>query len=175
MVRAIAEILKAKGVIKFGEFILTSGKKSDFYIDIKKVTTNPDVLNLIAENMGEAIRKEKPLRIAGLAVGAIPIATAISLKTNIPMLIIRKEKKEHGMGRLIEGEINPGEKIIIIEDVSTTGGSIIEAVKIVRDLGGIVEKAFVVVDRLEGAAENLKFHGIELVPLITVRDLGVKK
>ncbi|MCS4541678.1 MAG: orotate phosphoribosyltransferase [Euryarchaeota archaeon] len=175
MLRALTNALKEKGVIKFGDFTLTSGRKSNYYIDIKKAATDPALLNMISGDMSELVKKEKPAKIAGIAIGAIPIATAISLRTNIPMVIVRKQTKEHGIERLVEGEINLGEKVVIIEDVSTTGGSIIEATKAVRDLGGIVEKAFVVVDRLEGASESLKMHGIILVPLITVQDLGVRK
>ena len=98
----------------------------------------------------------------------VPIATAVSLESKLPLLMIRKEKKGYGTSKLIEGELNEGDDVIVVEDVSTTGGSLLKAIKAIEENGGNVVRAFVVVDRQEGAIEEFKNHGIDLEPLITV-------
>ncbi|AEF97166.1 orotate phosphoribosyltransferase [Methanotorris igneus] len=172
--RELIELLKEVGCIKFGEFILASGKKSNYYIDIKKATTNPKVLKCIAKLIKEYIKNED-VKVAGVELGSVPIATAVSIETDKELLIIRKKPKDYGTKNKIEGELNKGDKVVVVEDVTTTGGSVIKAVNEIRENGGIVEKVFVVVDRLEGAKENLKNIGVELIPLVTIEDLGVKR
>ena len=154
-----------KKAVKRGEFTLASGKKSDYYINIKEVYTKPEVLKEIAVKMAEIIEGKKIDKIAGVAIGAIPIAVALSLQTGIPFVIVRKEKKNHGTSSKIEGEIKEGEKVVIVEDVTTTGGSVINAIEALRSLGCICKEALVVVDREEGAEENLKRKGVKLISL----------
>lgn len=98
-------------------------------------------------------------RVAGPALGAVPIATAVALHAGIPMLMIRKAQKDYGTSQLIEGELKTGDKVIVVEDVTTTGHSLLKAVRAVQDNGGVVERTFVVVDREEGAVEELKKTG----------------
>ncbi|EHP86243.1 orotate phosphoribosyltransferase [Methanotorris formicicus] len=172
--KELIELLKEVGCIKFGEFILASGKKSPYYIDIKKATTNPKVLKCIAKLIKEHI-KDEDVKVAGVELGSVPIATAVSIETDKDLLIIRKKPKDYGTKNKIEGELNKGDKVIVVEDVTTTGGSVIKAVNEIRENGGVVEKVFVVVDRLEGAKENLKNVDVELIPLVTIEDLGVKR
>lgn len=160
--------------VKKGEFTLTSGKKSSYYIDIKKAYTDPAVLKEIVRGMKRIIGSEKFDRIAGLELGAVPLATALSLNTGIPFIIIRKEDRRHGTTSRIEGNLRKGEHVIVVEDVATTGGSLLSAVDAVREENCICEKAIVVVDRLEGAGKALKKKGVELIPLTTVKDLGIK-
>jgi orotate phosphoribosyltransferase len=102
--KELIRLLKDNNVVKFGEFTLSSGKKSNYYIDIKKAITNPKILKTIAILINKEFKDEKIDKIAGPALGAVPIATAISLESNIPLLMIRKEKKEYGPSKLIEGE-----------------------------------------------------------------------
>jgi len=172
--KELIELLKEVGCIKFGEFTLASGKKSNYYIDIKKATTNPKVLKCIAKLIKEYI-KDEDVKVAGVELGSVPIATAVSIETDKDLLIIRKKPKDYGTKNKIEGELNRGDRVVVVEDVTTTGGSVIKAVNEIRENGGVVEKVFVVVDRLEGAKKNLKNIDVELIPLVTIEDLGVKK
>lgn len=165
----LKESLKECGAFKTGEFTLTSGKKSNFYVDIKQASTNPKILREIAKCMAEHLKEEE--KIAGMELGAVPLAVALALETNLPYLIIRKGEREHGMGKLIEGEMKKDDNIILVEDVTTTGSSLIKAAEIIRKEGGRVERALVVVDREEGAFELLKEHGLELVPMVMVSEM----
>ena len=109
-------------------------------------------------------------KIAGPALGAVPIATAVSLESGKPLLMIRKEKKGYGTSKLIEGNLIEGDNVILVEDVTTTGGSLLKAINAILDNGGVVKKAFVVVDREEGAMETFANEGITLEPLISVSE-----
>jgi len=166
----LIDILKENQVFKTGKFTLSSGKESDYYIDMKKAITEPNILKTIAELINQAISTDNIDKVAGPALGAVPIATAISLQSNIPLLMIRKEKKGYGTSKLIEGELNEGDNVIVVEDVTTTGGSLIKAIKAIQENGGIVKKAFVVVDREEGAFYEFEKENIIFEPLITVSE-----
>ncbi|AFK22533.1 orotate phosphoribosyltransferase [Pyrococcus sp. ST04] len=162
-----------EGCIKFGHFVLTSGKESNYYIDIKKLITNPKALKIIAKMIKEKA-EELNLeydKVAGPELGAVPIATALSLETEKPLLIIRKKKKEYGTGKQIEGEIKEGDRVLLVEDVTTTGGSVLRAAKILENEGAKVVGIFVVVDREEGAKENIEKEGYKLYPLVLVSEL----
>ena len=137
---------------------------------MKKAITDPNILKTIATLINLSIEKENVDKVAGPALGAVPIATALSLESKIPLLMIRKEKKGYGTSKLIEGELNPGDNVVIVEDVSTTGGSLLKAIKAIEDNGGKIIRAFVVVDREEGAIEAFKKEGIPLEPLISVSE-----
>ncbi|MFH1773402.1 MAG: orotate phosphoribosyltransferase [Methanobacteriota archaeon] len=165
----LAEMMKC--AVKKGDFTLASGKRSSYYIDIKKAYTNPKILRELVKEIAKLIKNEKVDRVAGVAVGGIPLAAGVSLELGIPFLIVRKEKKEHGTERLIEGELKAGEKIVVIEDVTTSGGSALAAVEVIREKKLICNKVIVVVDRLEGAGELLKKHDIMLVSLLTAKEL----
>jgi orotate phosphoribosyltransferase len=173
--KELIELLKEKEVIKFGKFKLSSGKESSYYVNMKMAITNPKILKSIANIVSNQISADKIDKVAGPALGAVPIATAISLESSIPMLMIRKAKKDYGTSELIEGELVKGDSVMIIEDVTTTGGSLIKAIKAIEDNGGSVKKAIVVVDRAEGAIENLKKEGIDLEPLISIDDFKTLK
>jgi len=166
----LIELLSERNVIQRGKFVLSSGRESDYYVDIKRAITDPEVLDVIARLIKGEV--EDADRIAGPALGAVPIATAVSLYSRKPLLMIRKEKKGYGTSKLIEGELNNGERVAVVEDVTTTGGSLLRAVRAIKENGGVVERTFVVVDREEGAVEEFKKRGIELIPLISVSDFG---
>lgn len=166
---SLKETLVECGAVKFGKFVLTSGKESDYYVDIKRASTNPRILSLIAEEMSKHLEGED--KIAGLELGAVPIAVSLSLKTGIPYLIVRKEKREHGTGKQVEGELRKGESVVVVEDVTTTGGSVVNTVEILREEGGLVEKVLTVVDREEGARERLEDAHVRLIPLVRRSDL----
>ncbi len=160
------ELLKV-GAIKFGDFVLTSGKKSRYYVDIKDAATNPTVLGMIAQVFSTMTSECK---LAGVELGAVPLLVATAVKKSVPYLIIRKERK-HGTGKLTIGEVVAGEKIEIIEDVVTTGNSVLKAASYLRENGAEVSNVYCVVDREEGGAELLKENGLTLKPIIRISDM----
>lgn len=166
----LMQLLKENDVIKFGDFTLSSGKKSNYYVDMKKAITEPEILKCAAEMITDEISDKNIDKIAGPALGAVPIATATSLISGKPMLMIRKEKKSYGTSKQIEGELNPEDNVIIVEDVTTTGGSLLKAIDVIEDNDGKIIQAYVIVDREEGAAETFKKRGIELKPLLTITE-----
>lgn len=161
--------LKECGAIKFGRFVLTSGAISDYYIDIKKASTEPKILKLIAQQMSDYTKGYDML--AGMELGAVPLVVALALETGIPYVIIRKEKREHGTGKQIEGSDVKGKSVLIIEDVTTSGSSVIKTIQILRENNAEVEKVLVVVDRETGAREQLKKLEVEFIPLISVSEI----
>lgn len=170
----LMDLLEKNQVIKFGKFILSSGKESDYYVDMKRAITNPEILQTIAEIINSKIENDNIDRIAGPALGAVPIATAISLHSKIPLLMIRKEKKGYGTSKLIEGDLRENDNVIVVEDVTTTGNSLLKAIDAIEDNGGFVKRAFVVVDRCEGAQDNFNKKGTKLEPLISIEEFMKK-
>ncbi|NJE85319.1 orotate phosphoribosyltransferase [Thermococcus sp. CX2] len=172
----LIELIFQEEAILFGHFVLTSGKESDYYINVKKLITNPKALKLIARLMKSRV-EEMGLefdRIAGPELGAVPIATALALETDKPLIIVRKKKKEHGTGKQIEGEINPGDRILLVEDVTTTGGSVLRAAEILEKQGAEVVAISVVVDREEGAKEKIE-EKYTFLPLVSVSELFARR
>lgn len=165
----LIRLLKGCGALKFGKFILTSGKESNYYVDIKLAVTKPEILSKIAEMMMEHVENEK--LIAGMELGAVPIATALSLKTKKPFLIIRKGERNHGTMKQIEGDFSAGDTVVVVEDVCTTAGSLVKSIEILRNAGCVVEKAIVVVDREEGCGEALAAKNVKLISLLKAREL----
>ncbi|MCQ5375790.1 MAG: orotate phosphoribosyltransferase [Methanomassiliicoccales archaeon] len=171
--QALKDALLSCGALMYGDFTLASGKKSGYYIDIKKATTDPSVLSVIADGMLTVLTKRniKYDKIAGVVLGSVPLAVALSLKTGIPFLMIRREKKDHGTGKMIEGSIESGDRVIVIEDVVTSARSAAEAVTLLRESGAIVDFVVAVVDREEGGRDYLKSMNIELISLLSSNDL----
>ncbi len=161
--------LKDVGAIKFGRFVLTSGAISDYYIDIKKASTDPTTLRLIAEQMSQYTKGYDML--AGMELGAVPLVVALALETNIPYVIIRKEKREHGTGKQIEGGDVKGKNVLLVEDVTTSGGSVVKSIQVLRENQAEVEKVLTVVDREAGAKDLLKKLEVEFIPLVTVSEI----
>ena len=167
--KELIELLKECGAIQFGRFVLTSGAVSDYYIDIKKASTEPAVLKKIAEAMVEYAKGYDI--IAGMELGAVPLVVALSLETNIPYVIIRKEKKEHGTSKQIEGGEVKGKKVLLIEDVTTSGKSVVKSIKIIRENKAKVDEVLAVVDRESGAEEKLRNADVSFIPLLSVSDI----
>jgi len=161
--------LKGCGAIQFGRFVLTSGAISDYYIDIKKASTDPKILKIIAQQMSDYTKGYDML--AGMELGAVPLVVALALETGIPYVIIRKEKREHGTGKQIEGGDVKGKSVLVIEDVTTSGGSVIKTIQILRENNAEVEKVLVVVDRENGAREQLQKLEVEFIPLVSVSEI----
>ena len=167
--RELIEHLKECGAIQFGRFVLTSGAVSDYYIDIKNASSNPKILKILAKELVEYTQGYD--LIAGMELGAVPLIVALSLETDIPYVIIRKEKREHGTSKQIEGEDVKGKRVIIIEDVTTSGGSVVKSIQILRENKAIVDEVVVVVDRESGAEEKLRNVDVSFIPLLSVSDI----
>ena len=168
---SLCDNLKECGAIKFGDFTLASGKKSKYYIDIKKASAIPKILKLIASEIAEKIKVNSidADYIGCVALGGVPIAVAVSLETDLPLIIIRKEAKEYGTKGQIVGDFIKNSKVLMVEDVATTGGSVMKAIKLLRDEGLIIKDVIVVVDREEGASAALAVESVELTPLVKDR------
>jgi len=153
-----------------GEFLLRSGKISNEYFDKYKFESLPELLNPISEHMTELIPAGTEV-LAGLEMGGIPLSSAISLKTGMPSIFVRKKAKEYGTRKLAEGSDFSGKKVCVVEDVVTTGGQIIESVKELRELGAIIDSVMCVIVREPKAFENLETAGLKLIPLFTMEEL----
>jgi len=176
----LLEIIKEKSLLK-GHFKLVSGAVSDYYLDMKPTTLDPEGAALIAEIIYSMLVNDGDIAsgdiaaIGGLELGAVPIIAAVCARSwpERPLngFIVRKEKKGHGTDKKIDGNFRPNTTVVLFEDVTTKGGSVLQAVEAVRERGAKVKKIITVVDRLEGAAENLHKQGIPLVAIFTTRDL----
>ncbi len=167
--RGFVAALRACGALQFGTFTLASGRTSSYYVDIKRAVTRPDLLRTIADGMAPYARDAD--RIAGVELGAVPIAAAVSLASGKPYLMVRKAAKEHGTKHDFEGELNRGEHVLFVEDVVTTGGTLRSAVERLREHGARIDDVVVVVDREEGGSETLASIGVTLHALLRARDL----
>lgn len=165
----LRDALVACGAVRFGDFTLASGAKSKYYVDIKRASTNPEVLRLIGEGLGARAKGAK--RIAGMELGAVPLAAAAALASGVPFLMVRKKAKEYGTTSRIEGPFSAGEDVVVVEDVTTSGGSSVEAVKVLREAGLNVVKVVTVVDREAGAAKAFGDLGVPLEALVTASEL----
>jgi orotate phosphoribosyltransferase len=161
--------LKACGALQFGSFTLASGKTSTYYIDIKKAVTRPELLRTIGEAMAPYAARAD--RIAGVELGAVPIAAAVSLASGKPYLMVRKTTKEHGTKKEFEGELAKGDRVLFVEDVITTGGTLRGAIERLRAQGAVIEDVVAVVDREEGGKIGLAEITVRLHALVTAKDL----
>ncbi|ODS40215.1 orotate phosphoribosyltransferase [Candidatus Altiarchaeales archaeon WOR_SM1_SCG] len=160
----ISKLLLDCDAVKFGEFIGSSGRKLPYYVDLRLIPSYSGIFHKIVDSYIELIEKDKIVfdRIAGVPIGALPFASAVAYKMKKPLLILRKEPKVHGRGRQLEGILNKGEKVLIIEDLVTTGGSVVKTKKVLEDEGAVISDVVVILDRLECGNENLKNHGLKL-------------
>jgi orotate phosphoribosyltransferase len=167
LARRIADVALLRG-----EFTLRSGRKSNYYLDKYLFETQPDILAALGKMFAERIPADVQ-RIAGPELGAISLAAAASMASGKPFVIVRNQKKGYGSGKLIEGLIKPGDNVQIIEDVLTTGGQVLEAVKSLESAGAKVVGILGVLDRQEGARQNIESAGYKFDALYTTADLGI--
>jgi orotate phosphoribosyltransferase len=157
-----------------GDFVLRSGRRSRYYLDKYRLTTEPSILR----DIGQALAVRLPAntqRVAGPELGAVPLATAVSLATGLPSILVRGAAKSYGTERRFEGVMHPDDNVVLIEDVVTTGGQAIESAKALRESGAHVPLVLVVVDREEGAAEAMADAGFSFESLFTTTSLGLAK
>ena len=168
---ALADGLLSAGCIKFGDFTLKSGLTSPIYIDLRRIISHPRLLAEVAQAYFPILSNLQFSRLAGLPYAAIPIATAISLAGNYPMIYPRKEAKTYGTKVEIEGEYQAGETALVIDDLATTGGSKFEAIEKLTAVGLVVKDVVVLIDRQSGAKESLEQAGYTMHAVLTISQL----
>lgn len=176
--RRLQELIRERA-LKFGEFTLVSGQKSSYYLDGKQVTLHSEGLRLVALGMLELLEGVEFDAVGGMSIGADPIvggilAVAAERGRSLEGFLVRKEAKGHGTQRFVEGPVRPGSRVVIVEDVVTTGGSSIAAAERITEFG--CEPAFVagIVDRLQGGAAAFAARGLRFGTLFTVADFGIQ-
>lgn len=174
----LSRILHKIGAIKFGTFKLTSGRISPYYIDLRVVPSFPEALQQVSVIYVKLIETELGTqnfeRIAGIATAGIPFASLVAYRVKKPFLYIRRRTKMHGRERRIEGMIMPGDRVLLVDDLITTGLSLRKAAKAIRAEGGVVSDALVLLDREEGGKERLKKDNINPHCLLTAREAATK-
>ncbi len=175
--QALLELIKQQA-LKFGDFTLASGKKASFYLDCRQVTLDARGAQLIGAGMLELLKDDMPELVGGMAIGADPITASILTLAgiqNIPLrgVMVRKEPNGHGLGKHVEGPYKEGERLAIVEDVVTTGGSSLKAIEHCEAVGLKVDRVLAIIDRLEGGREAFAARGYELTTLFTIKDFGI--
>jgi uridine monophosphate synthetase len=168
---SLADSLLEAGCIQFGEFTLKSGLISPIYIDLRRIISHPQLLEQVARAYLSILKKLHFDRLAGLPYAAIPIATAICLAGNYPMIYPRKESKEYGTKAAIEGEYQAGDTIVVIDDLATTGGSKFEAIDKLSAAGMKIRDIVVLIDRQSGALQTLEKAGFHLHAVVTISQM----
>jgi orotate phosphoribosyltransferase len=178
--RTLIELVRDRA-LKFGDFTLASGKKATYYLDGKQVTLDSYGAKLVADGILDLLADNLPLpdAIGGMSIGADPITAAVITMAGVrgqqmSGFLVRKEAKGHGTNRFVEGPVHPGQRVVIVEDVVTTGGSSLEAIARVEEFGLVVAGVVAVIDRLEGGQAAFASRGYKLSSLLTVRDFGIE-
>jgi len=167
----IAKALVDANVVKFGEFTLASGIVSPIYVDLRVLPSYPDAMETISEEMAKKIKDLNPDIVAGAETAGIPFSTAISLKTKIPMIYVRKRPKRYGTEEMIEGVLEKGQKVVLIDDMTTNAYSKLKFINGIKYSGGIVNDVLIILDREQGGVEALSKENVKLNSLITLKEL----
>ncbi len=184
--KILLQSLIMENALKFGDFTLASGKKAKFYLDCRQITLDSVGAKLIGEGILAMIQPDVlqpgsvlPHAVGGMAIGADPITAAVitaAAYNDVPLkgFMVRKQAKDHGTAKFVEGPIGEGDHVVVVEDVVTTGGSSLEAIERVEAIGAVVDGVIAIIDRLEGGAEAFQARGYTLRSLFTVRDFGIE-
>jgi orotate phosphoribosyltransferase len=171
---ALADALFRIGALRFGKFTLASGRSSSYYLDLRVLPSDPEAYGLgvaaylaVAKEIGE----KNFDAVAGVATAGVTISSPLAYILKKPMVYVRREEKNHGLGKLVEGAVKPGWRALVIDDLVTTGGSVVLAVDALRRSGCVVKDALVLIDRLEGARTNLARVGVNLNSFADVKGL----
>jgi len=180
IIAELVPLITAKA-LRRGAFRLASGREASFYLDAKQVVLDARGSMLVGRAILDLLRAHGPLpaAVGGMSIGADPVTSAVVTMAGVAGFdlrgfMVRKEPKDHGTKRYIEGPVAPGEKVVIVEDVTTTGGSSLLAIDRAIEFGLVVERVVTVIDRLAGATATLAARGIPLDALVTIRDLGIE-
>jgi len=156
-----------------GDFVLRSGKRSKYYLDKYLFETCPDILAALGEEFAKHITDDVTL-IAGAELGGVALAAVTAMQTGKNWIIIRNTKKGYGTDKMVEGVLKPDDTVLLVEDIATTGGQVLEAAKVITEAGATVKKIVCVIDRKQGAAENITQAGYKFESILTREDLGIK-
>lgn len=171
---ALAHWLFTIGALRFGKFTLSSGKPSSYYLDLRVVPSYPEAYWIAIaayRRMISEIGEKNFDVIAGVATAGVTLSSPLAYLLKKPMVYVRREEKGHGLGRMVEGAVSPGSRALLVDDLVTTGGSVIAAVEALRKSGCVVKDAAVLVDRLEGGSANLRRAGVQLHAFARVTEL----
>ena len=177
--QALVGLVRQKA-LKFGAFTLVSGKKATYYLDGKQVTLDPGGARLVAEGILDLLDPARmPAAIGGMSIGADPITAAVvtmSAVRGTPLcgFMVRKQSKGHGTNQYIEGPVRPGDEVVIVEDVVTTGGSSLKAIDRAEEFGLEVTRVLAIIDRMEGGAQEFTKRGYPFASLLSIRDFGIE-
>jgi orotate phosphoribosyltransferase len=171
----LCDILLRTGSLRFGTFKLASGILSPYYVDLRLIPSDVEafrrVIGFYSSVLGTTLTK-RVQRLAGIPTGGIVYGAVLAFNLAKPFLYVRKEEKEHGRGRRIEGILQPGDRVLVLDDVVTTGKNIVEAVETIRAEGGVVEDALVLLDRQQGGEANLRKVSVKLHAFATMRQIA---
>ncbi len=174
LMKQVGILLIKNSAIKFGDYILSSGKRSPYYIDLRQTISSPITMDWIANSLTRIvineIGKDKIDKILGVPTAGVPFATVVSQKLGIPLIYYRHARKEHGVRKKIEGILDRNDRVLVIDDLITTGESVIESAEVVRDQGGVVNELAVLLDREQGGQEKLRSARIEPHVLFKISD-----
>lgn len=174
-VKEFATFLHEKGIIKFGDFTLASGKKSSYYVDLRLVPSYPHqfrkMVKYLQNNIAESVGINNFDSLVSVPTGGLVIASALAIETVKPLIYVRNKPKDYGTSKSIEGQIHEGMKVVMIDDVATTGGSVVNAIKSLKEENIAIEDAYVIVNRMEGADEALKELGVKLHSITNVMQI----
>jgi orotate phosphoribosyltransferase len=166
----LAARVKASAYLE-GDFVLRSGRRSKYYMDKYLFETQPDILAELGRLF--AARASDADVIAGAELGGVALAAAASMASGKPFLIVRNAKKDYGTSKMMEGKLEKGQRVLLVEDIATTGGQVLEAAKVLTEAGATVTKIVATIDRQEGARENIEKAGFTFEALLTKADLGI--
>jgi orotate phosphoribosyltransferase len=175
-VKEFATFLHQNGIIRFGDFTLASGKKSSYYVDLRLVPSYPHqfrrMIKYLQNQISEEVGFENFDAIASVPTGGLIIASSLAFEILKPLVYVRSEAKSHGTGNLVEGIIKKEMNVLVVDDVATTGISVINGIRALKEAGAKVSDAYVIVNRLEGAAESLKKEGVMLHYLLDIVEIA---
>ena len=168
---AVARRIAETAVLR-GQFTLRSGRTSSYYLDKYLFSTQPDILRALGAMFAAGL-PAGVTRLAGAELGGIPLVSAASMASGLPCVFIRNAKKDYGTAKQLEGRLEAGDVVVIVEDIATTGGQVLEAARVITAAGATVARIIATIDRQEGARENIEAAGFEFDALFTVADLGI--
>lgn len=169
----LAPVLWKSGCLDFGEFTLTSGITSPYYVDLRLLPSYPDLFDIATDMAADLVRSKEISFdvVSAVPTGGLPFGTLLAHKLGTPLTYVRKKGKSHGEERQVEGKMEKGDRALVVDDIITTGGSVVEAVRSVRENGGKVDDVLVLLDRTEGGAENLKEENLNLNKVANIEPL----
>ncbi len=174
-VKEFATFLHKNGIIKFGDFTLASGKKSPYYVDLRVVPSYPHQFRRMVKYLQNLVSEQVGLdnfdAVASVPTGGLVIASSLAFEMVKPIVYVRSQVKEHGTGKLVEGLVSNGTRILVVDDVATTGGSVINGIRELKKAGAKITDAYVIVNRLEGAREGLQKEGVTLHHILDVFEI----